>query len=147
MKKFVSVYSLLFIAGSLFMACNSGKNNTDEMASAMCNCFNKLNDSIPAGAMAVFVKLSTAEKVSDSYTTEIGKLNAEVLEKLNRALLSTSTPGSPVNNCLKEMDKKYKTVGGSEGEMNRKMANALKGKPGCEMMVTLMRMQAEKLGK
>jgi len=147
MKKLVNAYSLLFIAACSVVACKSEKNKTDEMASAMCNCFTKLNDSIPAEAMGVFVKLSTVEKVSDSYTTEIGKLGPDVLEKLNRALMSTSTPGSPVKNCLEEMDKKYKTVGGQEGEMNRKMADALKGKAGCEMMVTLMRMQAEKLGK
>ena len=147
MKKIVNGCSLLFIAVCVFVACKSEGNKTDEMASAMCNCFSKLNDSIPEEAKAVFVKLAAAEKVKDSYTEEMKKLGADVLEKLNRALMTVSVTGSPVQVCMEEMDKKYKTVGGPEGEMNRKMANALKGKAGCEMVVTLMRMQAEKLGK
>lgn len=147
MKKLVNACSLLFIGAGLLASCKSEKDKTKEMAAEMCNCFTKLNDSIPAEAKAAFVKLSAADKVKDSYSAEMMKLDADVLARLNRALMSTSVAGSPVKNCLDEMDKKYKTVGGPEGSMNRKMAEALKGKAGCEMMVTLMRMQAEKLGQ
>jgi hypothetical protein len=58
--------------------------------------------------------------------------------------MSTAKPGSPINNCLKELDKKYKLPSNKEQEVAQKMIAALKDKKGCDIMLALMRMNLKK---
>ena len=67
-------------------------------------------------------------------------LPSATAQKENAALMATSRPGSKVNDCLKELDKKYKTPTNDQQAMTQKMIDALKDKKGCEIMQALMRM-------
>lgn len=140
MKKTVLMAGIL----AAFASCNSGGKDHKAMANDMCGCFNKIKDSIPPEAMQVFAKAAVAEKAKASYEEGIKSLSPEQLQKMTAVLMSVGNPGSPAQQCLEEMDKKYKTAGGDKKEVTQKMVDALKGNAGCALMVTLMRMELEK---
>lgn len=134
----------IVIAAVLFMAsCKSGGSDSD-IATNMCGCFNMIKDSLPKEAMGVFGKAAAAEKPQEMFTNEMQKLDPESAQKVNAALMSTARPGSPINDCLKELDKKYKSPSNNEQEVATKMIAALKDKKGCNIMLALMRMNLKK---
>ena len=139
MKKILPLLALTL----LFAACKSGKDKYPEMAQSMCNCFNKVKDSLPPSAMKLFEKAAVATSAKETYESGAKEMAPEDLQKMMTALLLVSKPGSAVSDCLKEMDNKYKTAG-TQQEATAKMVEALKGSTGCEIMLTLMRMQVEK---
>jgi hypothetical protein len=139
MKKILHLLALALVIA----ACNSGKDKYPEMAQTMCDCFNKVRDSMPASAMKLFEKAAVAPSAKEAYESGAKELAPEDLQKMMNALLQVSKPGSAVSDCLMEMDKKYKTAG-TQKEATAKMVDALKGSAGCEMMITMMRMQQEK---
>ncbi len=139
MKKIVAIPAILL----LLSACNSGKDKYSEMANSMCDCFNKVKDSLPPSAMKLFEKAAVAPSAKEAYEAGAKELAPEDLQKMMNALLLVSKPGSPISECLAAMDKKYKTTD-TQQEATKKMVDALKGKTGCELMLTMMRMQVEK---
>jgi hypothetical protein len=139
MKKTSSITAIIIV---VLAACKSGPNYGD-IAADMCNCFNKVKDSIPAAALPVFEKTATAADVKKAYQEELAKLPSDVLMKVTNALLSTNKPGSAFTDCLEQVDKKHKVVGKSQKEATQKIVDAVKGKSGCELMTALLRMQVE----
>jgi hypothetical protein len=139
MKKILPLLALTLV----ITACNSGKDKYPEMAQSMCDCFNKVKDSMPPSAMKLFEKAAVAPSAKEAYESGAKELAPEDLQKMMNALLQVSKPGSAVSDCLKEMDEKYKTAD-TQQEATRKMVDALKGTTGCELMMTMMRMQVEK---
>lgn len=117
------------------------------MATEMCGCFNTIKDSIPAEAMAVFNEAAAAPVAGEVYRNGLAKLSPEVATKLNNALLSFTKPGSAGNDCLENMDKKYKTVGEDKNEVTRKMIDAIQNNKECALMTALMKMEMEKQAK
>lgn len=143
MKKiFLSASVLVFVT-----ACTQKGKDYNQMAVEMCGCFNKLKDSIPAEAMTVFNEAAAAPQAGEAYRNGVAKLPAELVIKLNNALLSFSKPGSGTKECLENMDKKYKAIGGEKNEVTQKLIEALKGNKDCTLMITMMRMEQEKITK
>lgn len=137
-------FLFMLLAVTLFMgSCKSGGSDT-EIATDMCGCFNMIKDSIPKEAIVVFEKAAAAEKPQETFGTEIQKLDPESAQKVTAALMATAKPGSPINDCLKELDKKYKSPSNNEQEVAKKMIAALKDKKGCDIMLALMRMNLKK---
>jgi hypothetical protein len=134
----------MLIPVTLFIgSCKSGGSDA-EIATDMCGCFNMLKDSIPKEAIVVFEKAAAAEKPQEIFGAEIQKLDPESAQKVTAALMATGRPGSPINDCLKELDKKYKSPSNNEQEVATKMIAALKDKKGCDIMLALMRMNLKK---
>jgi hypothetical protein len=134
----------MMIAVTLFMgACKSGGTDA-EIATDMCGCFNMLKDSMPKEAMAAFEKTAVAENAKETYSAEMQKLDPESAMKVASALMGTAKPGSPINDCLKKLDEKYKTNMKNDNEAAKRMVAALKDKKGCDIMLALMRMNLSK---
>jgi hypothetical protein len=134
----------MLIAVTLFMgACKSGGTDA-EIATDMCSCFNMLKDSMPKEAIPVFEKAAVAENPKETFGAEMQKLDPETAMKVSAALMGTAKEGSAINNCLKELDKKYKTSAQSDEEAAKRMIAALKDKKGCDIMLALMRMNLKK---
>ncbi len=134
----------MLIAAALFMgSCKSGGTDA-EIATDMCGCFNMLKDSIPKEAIPVFEKAAASDKPQETFGTEMQKLDPETGQKVSAALMGTAKEGSAINNCLKELDKKYKTAASSDQEAAKRMVAALKDKKGCDIMLALMRMSIKK---
>jgi hypothetical protein len=138
------LFVALFIT-VLFTACKSKEDNSNQIATDMCGCFNKLKDSLPPESIEVFKKAAAAENAYTTFTKEIQGLPVEVALKVNAALLSTGKKGSSVNMCLEELDKKYKnTYEKNDTTAMRKMLNALKDKTGCDISIALLRINLDK---
>jgi hypothetical protein len=134
----------LLLAVTLFMgACKSGGSDA-EIATDMCGCFNMLKDSMPKEAIVVFDKAAVSDKPQETFGAEMQKLDPETAQKVSAALMGTAKEGSAINNCLKELDKKYKTAASSDQEAAKRMVAALKDKKGCDIMLALMRMSLKK---
>jgi hypothetical protein len=132
------------LAVTLFMgSCKSGGSDA-EIAKDMCGCFNMLKDSLPKGALVVFEKAAVAEQPQEAFRAEIQKLDPENAQKVTAALMGTAKEGSPISNCLKELDKKYKTSASNDQEAAKRMVAALKDKKDCDIMLALMRMNLKK---
>jgi hypothetical protein len=132
------------IAIGIISSCNSGKSKTNDIATDMCGCFNMLKDSLPAEGLKVFEKTASSSNPQETFTKEMKNLNPSVAQKINSSLMSTAKPGSAINNCLKELDKKYKTNQTNQQEMAKKMIDDLKDTKGCDIMLALMRMNLKK---
>ena len=135
---------VLFTAAAVVAGCLSGESKTSDIATDMCGCFNMLKDSLPADGIVVFKKAAASDKPQETFTTEMQKLKPEIALKVNAALMSTAKTGSPINDCIKELDKKYKTAETDQQAMAQKMIDALKDKKGCEIMLALLRMNQKK---
>jgi hypothetical protein len=135
---------VLFTAAAVIAGCLSGESKTSDIATDMCGCFNMLKDSLPADGVMVFEKAAAADKPQETFTTEMQKLKPEVALKVNAALMATAKKGSAVNDCIKALDKKYKTTETNQQAMAQKMIDALKDKKGCEIMLALLRMNQNK---
>lgn len=134
----------MLIPLTLFIgSCKSGGSDS-EIATDMCGCFNMLKDSMPKEAIVVFEKAAVSEKPQETFGAEIQKLDPESAQKVTAALMGTAKEGSPINNCMKELDKKYKTPASSDQEAAKRMVAALKDKKGCDIMLALMRMNLKK---
>ena len=134
----------MLIPLTLFIgSCKSGGSDS-EIATDMCGCFNMLKDSMPKEAIVVFEKAAVSEKPQETFGAEIQKLDPESAQKVTAALMGTAKEGSPINNCMKELDKKYKTPASSDQEAAKRMVAALKDKKGCEIMMALMQMNLKK---
>jgi hypothetical protein len=139
----ITLIAIVFF-GALFIAgCKSSGSDT-AIATDMCGCFNMLKDSLPAEAISVFQKASVAGNPQETYEKEMRNLKPEIALKVAQALMSTTKKGSPVNDCLKKMDEKYKTNTNDQQEMGKRMITALKDKKDCEIMLALMRMNVKK---
>lgn len=139
----ITLIAIVFF-GALFIAgCKSSGSDT-AIATDMCGCFNMLKDSLPAEAISVFQKASVAVNPQETYEKEMRNLKPEIALKVAQALMSTAKKGSPVNDCLKKMDEKYKTNTNDQQEMGKRMITALKDKKDCEIMLALMRMNVKK---
>lgn len=136
--------SVLLLLTLLLSACRSARKDHTAMAEEMCGCFNKILDSLPAQARQLMVEAAEAPKATPVYRAGAARLSEDDLIRLQTALVSISQPGSPAKACIEEMDKRYKTVGGEEKEVTRKMVAALRGKKECALMQTLLRMKLEK---
>ncbi|MFM6925912.1 MAG: hypothetical protein ACKOU7_10465 [Ferruginibacter sp.] len=135
---------LMLIAVTSFIgSCRSSGSDT-EIATGMCGCFNMLKDSLPPEAIGVFQKAAAAENPQDVYTKELQNLDPSIVLKINAALMSTAKTGSPVNDCLKDLDKKFKSPSNNQQEVAKKMIAALKEKKDCDIMLALMRMNLKK---
>jgi hypothetical protein len=134
---------MMIAVTALMGACKSGGSDA-EIATDMCGCFNMIKDSMPKEAMVVFEKTAVAENAKETYTAEIQKLDPETAMKLTTALTGTSKPGSPISECLKKIDEKYKTSAKNDEEAVKRMVAALKDKKGCDIMLALMRMNQKK---
>jgi hypothetical protein len=135
---------LLPLSFIVLLAACKGSSDYSAAANDMCGCFNQLKDSLPADALKVFEKAAVADVAKTAYEEGLKKLSPDDIQKTMTALMSTAKPGSPITDCLNSLDKKYNTKGISEQQAAEKMVEALKGKTGCEIMQTLMRMQVEK---
>jgi ABC-type phosphate/phosphonate transport system substrate-binding protein len=140
----IKLLFIVFITCGLIGGCNTAESKTPDIATDMCGCFNLLKDSLPAEGIKVFEKAATSATPQETFTTEMKSIPVEIAQKVNAALMSTAKDGSPVNDCLKEIDKKYKTPTNDEQVMAQKMVDALKDKKGCEIMLALMRMNLKK---
>jgi hypothetical protein len=134
----------ILIAAALFMGSCKSADSDAAIATGMCGCFNLLKDSLPPQAIVVFQKAATAENPQELFTKELQSLDPSVAIKVNAVLMSTAKTGSPINNCLKELDKKYKSPSKDQQEMARKMVAALKDRKDCDIMLALMRMNLKK---
>jgi ABC-type phosphate/phosphonate transport system substrate-binding protein len=143
MKK-IKCLSVILICVGLISSCSQTKSKSADIATGMCSCFNMLKDSMPAEAMKVFELTAVADKPQETFDTEMKKLKPDVVLKVNAALMSTTKASSPVNTCIKELDKKYKTNETDQQAMALKMIDELKDKKGCEIMMALLRMNLKK---
>ncbi|MBK8611664.1 MAG: hypothetical protein IPL84_17430 [Chitinophagaceae bacterium] len=134
----IAIFAILFIGG-----CKSSASD-EVIAKDMCGCFNMIKDSIPAEALPVFSKAAVADDPKETYSKEMQKLNPETTKKLVAALMLTTKAGSPISNCLNEMDKKYKTTEKDELVMAQRMVDALKKNKDCDIMLSLMRINLKK---
>ncbi len=134
---------VLFTAAAVIAGCLSGESKTSDIATDMCGCFNMLKDSLPAEGIIVFEKAAASDKPKETFNTEMQKLTPGMIVKVNAALLSTAKTGSPINNCIKALDTKYKTTEKNQQEMTQKILDAVKGKKGCEIMIALLRMNQQ----
>ena len=137
MKK---TFLVLGIAAISWISSCRSSNADSAIAADMCSCFNMLKDSMPADGLKVFEKAASAENAQETLSREMSKLPAATAQKVNAALLATAKPGSGVNDCLKVLDKKYKTPTNDQQAMTQRMIDALKDQKGCEIMLALMRM-------
>jgi len=138
-----TLITIVFL-GALFAAgCKSAGSDT-AIATDMCGCFNMLKDSLPEEAVDVFQKVSVADSPQETYEKEMWNLKPEIAMKVAQALMSTAKKGSPVNDCLKKMDDKYKTNTNDQQEMAKRLIAALKDKKDCDIMLALMRMNLKK---
>lgn len=137
------VFTIMITIG-IISSCNSDKSKTNEIATDMCGCFNMLKDSLPSEGINVFEKAAVSDKPQVTFTKEMKNLEQGIAQKVNAALMSTAKPGSAINNCLKDLDKKYKTNETNQQEMAKKMIDELKDKKGCDIMLALMRMNLKK---
>lgn len=137
MKK---TFLVLGIAAMIVITSCRSSNSDAAIAEDMCSCFSMLKDSMPADGLKVFEKAASAENAQETFSKEMSNLPSATAQKVNAALMATSKPGSKVNDCLKELDKKYKTPTNDQQAMTQKMIDALKDKKGCEIMQALMRM-------
>jgi hypothetical protein len=135
---------VLLTAAAVVAGCLSGESKTSGIATDMCGCFNMLKDSLPPEGIKVFEKAAIAEKPQETFTAEMQKLEPAIALKVNAALQSTAKTGSAVNDCIKELDKKYKTNETDQQAMAQKMIDALKDKKGCEIMLALLRMNLKR---
>ena len=135
---------VIVIAASLIIGGCRSKGSDAEIATDMCGCFNMLKDSLPADAIIVFEKAAVADKPQETFAKEMQNLDPETERKVNAALMSTAKPGSPISNCLKKLDEKYRSPSNDQQEMANKMIAALKDKKGCDIMLALMRMNLKK---
>jgi ABC-type phosphate/phosphonate transport system substrate-binding protein len=135
---------VLLIAAGLISGCNTGESKTRDIATDMCGCFNLLKDSLPAEGIKVFEKAAASAAPQETFTAEMKSIPAAIAQKVNAALMSTAKNGSPVSDCLKELDKKYKTPTNDQQALAQKMIDELKDKKGCEIMMALMRMNLKK---
>jgi hypothetical protein len=135
---------VLLTAAAVVAGCLSGDTKNKDIATDMCGCFNMLKDSLPPEGIKVFEKAAAADKPQEVFTTEMQKLKPKIALKVNVALMSTAKAGSAVNDCIKELDKKYKTNETNQQAMAQKMIDALKDKKGCEIMLALLRMNQKK---
>jgi hypothetical protein len=119
---------VLFTAAAVIVGCISGESKTTDIATDMCGCFNMLKDSLPADGIIVFEKAAASDKPQEIFTAEMQKLKSEVTIKVNAALMLTAKTDSPINNCIKSLNKKYKTTETSQQAMAQKMIDALKNK-------------------
>jgi hypothetical protein len=126
------------------VSCKSGEKKYKEMATEMCGCFNKIKDSISPAAMVIFEKAAASPNAKKAYMSGAATLSPADALKLNNALLSFSKPGSAAKECLEDMDKKYKKIGGDKNEVTQKMLDELKDNRDCALMIALMRMEVEK---
>jgi hypothetical protein len=134
----------MMLAVTLFMgACKSGGSDT-EIATDMCGCFNMIKDSMPKEAMVAFEKAAVADNPKEIFGAEMQKLDPETAMKVSAALMGTGRPGTPINDCLKKIDEKYKASVQSDEEAAKRMVAALKDKKGCDIMLALMRMNLKK---
>ena len=136
--------SIILIGTGIAAGCNSAKSKTKDIATDMCGCFNMLKDSLPTEGIKVFEKAAISDKPQETFTKEMQSIPVAVAQKVNAALMSTAKPGSAISNCLKELDKKYKTNETNQQEMAKKMIDELKDKKGCDIMLALMRMNLKK---
>jgi translation elongation factor EF-4 len=134
----------LLAAAALFMGSCKSSGSDAEIATGMCGCFNMLKDSLPPEAIGVFQKAAAAENPQEVFTKELQNLDPSIALKVNAALMSTAKTGSPINDCLKELDKKFKSPSSDEQEVAKKMVAALKDKKDCDIMLALMRMSLKK---
>jgi hypothetical protein len=137
-------FFILMFAILVFAACKSDADKDKNMANGMCDCFNLLKDSIPAEGMKVFEKAAVSAKPEQTFKDEMQNLPAEVAAKVNATLMLTGKPGSAINNCLKELDKKYKTAITDKDATAKKLTLAVKDRQGCDMMLALLRMNEKK---
>ncbi len=135
---------IVFIVGGVNGACRSAESKTQDIATDMCGCFNLLKKSLPAEGIIVFEKAAASTTAQETFTKEMKSIPVEIAQKVNEALLSTAKTGSPISNCLKEIDKKYKTTITDQQKMAQKLVDELKEKKGCEIMLALMRMNLKK---
>lgn len=135
---------VLFTAVAVTAGCLSGESKTSDIATDMCGCFNMIKDSLPADGVIVFEKAAASDKPQEIFTAEMKKLKPEVALKVNAALMSTAKTGSPISNCIKSLDKKYKTSETNQQAMAQKMIDALKDKKDCDIMLALLRMNLKK---
>jgi hypothetical protein len=135
---------VLFTAAAVVAGCLSGDSKNKDIATDMCGCFNMLKDSLPPEGIQVFEKAAAAEKPQEIFTSEMQKLKPEIAAKVNAALLATAKAGSAINDCIKELDKKYKSTETDQQVMAQKMIDAVKDKKGCEIMLALLRMNQKK---
>jgi hypothetical protein len=134
----------MLMAAALFTgSCKSSGSDAD-IATGMCGCFNMLKNSLPPQAIAVFQKAAAAENPQEVFTKEMQSLDPAIAQKVNAALMSTAKTGSPINDCLKELDKKFKSSSNDQQEVAKKMIAALKDKKDCDIMLALMRMNLKK---
>lgn len=135
---------IVFFAAAITGGCTSSGSRNAAIAEDMCGCFNRLKDSLPPEGMRVFEKTAASATPQETFEGEMKALPAEAAEKLKAALLLTAKPGSAINNCIKDLDKKHKTTVTSQQDMTQKMIDAVSGKTGCEIMLALLRMNVKK---
>lgn len=136
---------LLFALGAtVFIGGCKSSGSDKEIATDMCGCFNMLKTSIPADALQVFDKAAVSATPKETFTEEIQKLAPETAKKITDALMSTAQTGSPISDCLNNLDKKYKTTEKDQQAMTQRMVDALKDKKDCNIMLALMRMNLKK---
>jgi hypothetical protein len=131
---------VLLTAAAVVAGCLSGESKNKDIANDMCGCFNMLKDSLPPEGISAFEKAAVSEKPQETFTAEMQKLKPQIAMKVNAALMLTAKAGSPINNCIKSMDTKYKTGETDQQAMVQKMINEVKDKKGCEIMLVLLRM-------
>jgi hypothetical protein len=131
---------VILTAAAVVAGCLSGESKTADIANDMCGCFNMLKDSLPPEGIKVFEKAAVSEKPQEVFTAEMQKLKPETVLKVNAVLMLTAKAGSPINDCIKSMDKKYKTGETDQQMMVQKMISEVKDKKGCEIMLVLLRM-------
>ncbi len=135
---FIAIVATGFIGG-----CKSGGTDK-EIATDMCGCFNMLKKEMPPDALKVFEIAAVSATPQETFSKEIANLDPETATKVTAALMSTANEGSPINDCLKGLDKKYKTTTSDQQAVAKRMVDALKDTKGCDIMLTLMRMSAKK---
>lgn len=134
----------MLMAAAFFMGSCKSSDSDAELATGMCGCFNMIKDSLPAPAIVVFQKAAAAENPQEVFTKELQSMDPSIALKVNAALMSTAKTGSPINDCLKDLDKKFKTPSNDQQEVAKKMIAALKDNKDCDIMLALMRMNLKK---
>lgn len=145
MKKLILLLSIS--SAVLVTSCNMASDaDYDAMAKDMCDCVNKSSDGISDEMKDAIIQ---SEKDGTDMEKAMTAVMMKDLEKGMADAQGMQDLGIKMQDCSKDLEKKYDQVYTSESEdqVIEKILNALKSKDGCEFTYAIMKLGAKEMKK
>ncbi|WP_430406595.1 hypothetical protein [Fluviicola sp.] len=145
MKKLLLI--LTVTSAVLVTSCNMASDaDYDAMATDMCDCVNKSSSGISDNMKNAIVKSEKDGTDMQAAMTEVMMKDMETGMADAQAMIDL---GKDMEDCSKDLEKKYDKVytSESEDEVIEKILTTLKAKKGCEFTYALMKMGAKEMKK